>query len=60
MFIMVMDSITKDKVFQGDAEEFLSIQDYDSEIEEILNKLESPCNTYVSRYDNMIIARCKE
>ena len=59
MNIAVIESDTRDKVFQGDAEEFLSMQDYDTEIMEILNCLESPASKYITRYDNLIIARCR-
>lgn len=59
MYIAVVDASTKDNIFQGDAEEFLAMQDYDEEITEILNKLESPKNTYITKYEDYIIMRCK-
>lgn len=59
MNIAVIESDTRDKIFQGDAEEFLSMQDYDTEIEEILNSLESPNRKYITRYDNLVIMRCR-
>ena len=59
MNISVIESDTKTNIFQGDAEEFLSMQDYDSEVEEILNNLESPNSKYIARYDDLIITRCK-
>jgi hypothetical protein len=40
MFIRVTDE-TREEIFKGDAEDFLSINDYDEEMCEILNRLDN-------------------
>lgn len=59
MFIMVMTN-TRENIFQGDAEDYLAMQDYDEEVTEILNFLESPKNPYIVKYTDLIIMRCKD
>lgn len=56
MKIKISDLKTKEELYAGDVEEYLELQDYDSELEAVLNVLNYNNVKYV-RFENMLITK---
>ena len=56
MKIKISDLKTKEELYNGDVEEYLEMNDYDSELEAVLNVLDYNNVKYV-RFENMLIEK---
>ena len=56
MKIKISDLKTKEDLYNGDAEEYLELQDYDTELEAVLNMLDYSNVKYV-KFENMLITK---
>lgn len=56
MKIKISDLKTKEELYIGDAEEYLELQDYDTELEAVLDMLDYNNVKYV-RFENMLIEK---
>ena len=56
MKIKISDLKTKEELYAGDVEEYLEMNDYDSELEAVLNVLDYNNVKYV-RFENMLIEK---
>ena len=56
MKIKISDLKTKEELYVGDAEEYLEMNDYDTELEAVLDMLDNYNVKYV-KFENMLIVK---